>query len=44
MQNVTYAGDTVVSNTRDFGAQSLGYVEIWTPLIISAIRKAALSR
>ena len=37
MQDVTYAGDTVVSNTRDFGAQAWGYVEIWTPRIIAAL-------
>ncbi|TCP98314.1 MULTISPECIES: mechanosensitive ion channel [unclassified Sphingomonas] len=37
MQDVTYAGDTVVSNTRDFGAQAWSYVEIWTPRIIAAL-------
>ena len=37
MQHVTYAGDTVVSNTRDFGAQAWTYVEIWTPRIIAAL-------
>jgi len=37
VQDVTYAGDTVVSNTRDFGAQAWSYIEIWTPRIIAAL-------
>ena len=37
MEDVTYAGDTVVSNTRDFGAQAWGYVEIWAPRVIAAL-------
>ncbi len=37
MQDVTYAGDKVVSSTRDFGAQAWAYVEIWTLRIVAAL-------
>lgn len=37
MDQVTYAGDTVVSQTRDFGTQAWGYVEVWGPRVIAAL-------
>ncbi|GGB20932.1 hypothetical protein GCM10011380_08130 [Sphingomonas metalli] len=37
MDDVTYAGDTVVSNTREFGSQLLLYVEQWGPRIVAAL-------
>ena len=37
MEGIGYAGDTVVSNTRDFGAQAWEYVEVWGPRIIAAL-------
>ena len=37
MQDVTYAGDTVVSNTREFGNQLLVYLEVWGPRVIAAL-------
>ncbi|KQU49798.1 hypothetical protein ASG67_11925 [Sphingomonas sp. Leaf339] len=37
MEDVGYAGDTVVSNTRDFGARALDYAEIWGPRLIAAL-------
>jgi hypothetical protein len=37
MEGIGYAGDTVVSNTRDFGARAMEYVEIWGPRIIAAL-------
>jgi len=37
MDDVTYAGGTVVSNTREFGSQLWFYVENWAPRIIAAL-------
>jgi len=37
MQGVGYAGDTVVSNTRDFSARAMDYVEVWGPRLIAAL-------
>jgi hypothetical protein len=37
MQDVSYAGDTVVSNTREFGSRLLADVEIWAPRIVAAL-------
>ncbi len=37
MNDVTYAGGTVVSNTREFGSQLWLYVEQWGPRILAAL-------
>lgn len=37
MEDVTYAGGTVVSNTREFGSQLLFYAETWGPRILAAL-------
>ncbi|WP_230772583.1 mechanosensitive ion channel [Sphingomonas sp. Leaf4] len=37
MNDVTYAGGTVVSNTREFGSQLWLYVEQWGPRLLAAL-------
>ncbi|MGR6330255.1 mechanosensitive ion channel [Sphingomonas sp. XXL09] len=37
MNDVTYAGDTVVSNGREFGTQLLVFAEQWLPRILAAL-------
>lgn len=42
MQGVDYAGDTMVSQTRDLGARALDLIEIWGPRIVAALLVLAI--
>jgi hypothetical protein len=37
MQGIDYAGDTVVSNTRDFSVRAMDYLELWGPRVLAAL-------
>ena len=37
MQGIGYAGDTVVSNTRDFSVRAMDYLEVWGPRVLAAL-------
>ncbi len=37
MEGLDDAGGTIVSNTRDFGSQAWGFVEIWGPRVLAAL-------